>query len=230
MSSCCWYRRLQGPLDAPPTNSYTTRPSSSPSSGGLPVVVVNPAQVRAFARRSASAPRTDPLDAAVESPNSSRPTKPPLRPYARDGHTASGRSGRAARSDHRDDGGRTPAPEAADRKAYPEEHRPSADSPAEGTFGTRCRHRRCRSRLAGLARQKRICSRPSPGSARSSPGTLIAELPELGTLDRRRIAALAGLAPWTRQSGQWKGKSFIGGGRARVRAALFMGAMVADST
>ncbi|MFZ2870617.1 transposase, partial [Zavarzinia sp.] len=40
-------------------------------------------------------------------------------------------------------------------------------------------------------------------------------------------AALTGLAPWTRQSGQWRGKSFIGGGRAGVRAALFMGAMVA---
>ncbi|HWE77344.1 MAG TPA: transposase, partial [Pseudolabrys sp.] len=37
----------------------------------------------------------------------------------------------------------------------------------------------------------------------------------------------AGLAPWTRQSGQWRGKSFIGGGRASVRRVLFMGAMVA---
>ncbi|HME85724.1 MAG TPA: transposase, partial [Roseiarcus sp.] len=39
--------------------------------------------------------------------------------------------------------------------------------------------------------------------------------------------ALGGLAPWTRQSGRWKGKSFIGGGRADVRSALFMGALVA---
>ncbi|MGL4440288.1 MAG: transposase, partial [Bosea sp. (in: a-proteobacteria)] len=56
----------------------------------------------------------------------------------------------------------------------------------------------------------------------------LAELPELGTLDRRQVAALTGLAPWTRQSGQWRGKSFISGGRADVRAALFMGAMVAS--
>jgi len=56
---------------------------------------------------------------------------------------------------------------------------------------------------------------------------LIAELPELGSLDRRQIAALVGLAPWTRQSGQWRGKSFIGGGRKTVRSALFVGAMVA---
>jgi Transposase IS116/IS110/IS902 family len=55
----------------------------------------------------------------------------------------------------------------------------------------------------------------------------IAELPELGSLDRRQIAALVGLAPWTRQSGQWRGKSFIGGGRKSVRSALFVGAMVA---
>ena len=57
--------------------------------------------------------------------------------------------------------------------------------------------------------------------------TAIAELPEVGSLDRRQIAALVGLALWTRQSGQWGGKSFIGGGRTAVRAALFMGAMVA---
>jgi transposase len=53
------------------------------------------------------------------------------------------------------------------------------------------------------------------------------ELPELGSLGRRQIAALVGLAPWTRQSGQWRGKSFIGGGRKSVRNSLFVGAMVA---
>ena len=66
-----------------------------------------------------------------------------------------------------------------------------------------------------------------PGVGPIIARTLIAELPELGTLDRRQIAALAGLAPWTRQSGQWRGKSFIGGGRASVRSVLFLGAMVA---
>ena len=52
-----------------------------------------------------------------------------------------------------------------------------------------------------------------PGVGPTIARTLIAELPELGTLDRKQIAALAGLAPHTRQSGQWKGRSFIGGGR-----------------
>jgi transposase len=66
-----------------------------------------------------------------------------------------------------------------------------------------------------------------PGVGKTIARTLIAELPELGSLDRRQIAALVGLAPWTRQSGQWRGKSFIGDGRKNVRNSLFVGAMVA---
>ena len=66
-----------------------------------------------------------------------------------------------------------------------------------------------------------------PGIGPTVARTLLAELPELGSLDRRQIAALAGLAPFTRQSGKWRGKSFIAGGRGSVRAALFMAALVA---
>jgi transposase len=70
-----------------------------------------------------------------------------------------------------------------------------------------------------------LSSVPSIGPVISR--TLIAGLPELGSFDRKEIAALVGLAPFTRQSGQWRGKSFIGGGGTSVRKALFMGAMVA---
>lgn len=56
---------------------------------------------------------------------------------------------------------------------------------------------------------------------------VLAELPELGTLNRRQAAALAGLAPHPRESGQWQGRRSIGGGRAPVRRALYMAAMVA---
>jgi transposase len=66
-----------------------------------------------------------------------------------------------------------------------------------------------------------------PGIASVISRTLIADLPELGSLSRKQIAALVGLAPFTPQSGQWRGKSFIGGGRASVRRALFMGAVAA---
>ena len=56
---------------------------------------------------------------------------------------------------------------------------------------------------------------------------VLAELPELGTLNRRQAAALAGLAPHPRESGQWHGRRRIGGGRAPVRRALYMAALVA---
>jgi len=56
---------------------------------------------------------------------------------------------------------------------------------------------------------------------------VLAELPELGTLNRRQAAALAGLAPHPRESGQWHGRRSIGGGRASVRRALYMAALVA---
>jgi transposase len=56
---------------------------------------------------------------------------------------------------------------------------------------------------------------------------VLAELPELGTLNRRQAAALAGLAPYPRESGQWHGRRSIGGGRAPVRRALYMAALVA---
>jgi transposase len=57
---------------------------------------------------------------------------------------------------------------------------------------------------------------------------VLAELPELGTLNRRQVAALAGLAPHPRESGQWHGRRSIGGGRAPVRRALYMAALVAS--
>jgi transposase len=56
---------------------------------------------------------------------------------------------------------------------------------------------------------------------------VLAELPELGTLNRGQAAALAGLAPHPRESGQWQGRRSIGGGRSAVRHALYMSAMVA---
>jgi len=57
--------------------------------------------------------------------------------------------------------------------------------------------------------------------------TMLAEMPELGTMDKRQTASLAGLAPITRQSGKWRGKSSIQGGRRTLRQALYMPALVA---
>lgn len=57
--------------------------------------------------------------------------------------------------------------------------------------------------------------------------TLLAELPELGTLTHKRLSALVGVAPFNNDSGQRRGKREVWGGRAPVRAALYMGALVA---
>ncbi len=66
-----------------------------------------------------------------------------------------------------------------------------------------------------------------PGLGEVTAIILLAEMPELGTMDKREVAALAGLAPITRQSGTWQGKSYIRGGRTRVRKALYMPALAA---
>ena len=71
-----------------------------------------------------------------------------------------------------------------------------------------------------------ICS--IPGLSRVSAAALLIEMPELGTLNKKQAASIAGLAPMTRQSGQWRGKSFIQGGRKHLRDTLYMPALVAS--
>lgn len=73
--------------------------------------------------------------------------------------------------------------------------------------------------------RKRAILTSIPGLSDVTAAALIAMAPELGTLDQRQIAALAGLAPITRQSGRWHGKAFIRGGRADLRSALYMPAL-----
>ena len=66
-----------------------------------------------------------------------------------------------------------------------------------------------------------------PGLGKTTAFAILAEMPELGTIDHRAIASLAGLAPIARDSGRWRGKRFICGGRAKLRHALYMPALVA---
>lgn len=66
-----------------------------------------------------------------------------------------------------------------------------------------------------------------PGVSQVTAFTLLIEMPELGDLDEKAAAALSGLAPMSRQSGRWTGRAFIAGGRAIVRQALYMPALVA---
>jgi transposase len=75
-------------------------------------------------------------------------------------------------------------------------------------------------------REKEQLLTSAPAVGAKIARTLIADLPELGTLTRRKIAALAGTAPLSRDSGKWRGQRSIAGGRPSVRAALYMAVLV----
>ena len=207
------------------TGGFETVVAAGLAAAGVPIIVVNPAQVRAFAQALGKRAKTDPIDAAVIA-HFVEATKAQPRPLA-------------------DETTRLLADLVARRRQIVEM------MAAEGQRDSRLTNKRLKNSIARLrkALEKELAEidselddhvRGSPVWAEkedllaSVPGvgpvvarTLIAELPELGSLDRRKIAALVGLAPWTRQSGQWRGRSFIGGGRKSVRKVLFMAAMVA---
>lgn len=82
-------------------------------------------------------------------------------------------------------------------------------------------------RKSDLWREKEDLLRSIPGIGPVVSSTLLASLPELGTLDRRKVAALVGVAPLNRDSGTMRGKRSIWGGRANVRAILYMATMTA---
>lgn len=206
------------------TGGYETVVAAALAAAGQPVVVVNPAQVRAFANAMGKRAKTDPIDAAVIA-RFIEATRPEIRPLKDAelqllaGLVARRRQIVAMILAERQRQALAPP---RVRKSIArllkalERELGSLDGDIDGAV------KAC---PAWRAREELLVS--VPGVGKIIARTLIAELPELGCLDRRKIAALAGLAPWTRQSGQWRGKSFIGGGRRGVRAALFMGAMVA---
>jgi transposase len=207
------------------TGGFETVAAASLASAGLPVVVLNPAQVRAFARALGKRAKTDPIDAGVIA-RFVQATRPEVRPLP-DAQTQTLADLIARR---RQIVQMIVAEQQRGKRATLERLRRSVERLL----------RALESELSELDREIDGTVRGSPAWRRNEdllrtvPGigpiiarTMLAEMPELGTLDRRQIAALAGLAPWTRQSGQWKGKSFIGGGRASVRAILFVGALTA---
>ena len=206
------------------TGGFEAIVAAALAGAGLPVVVVNPAQVRAFAQALGKRAKTDPIDAAVIA-RFAEATRPEVRPLP-DAETEAladlvtrrrqivamigAESQRLQRASKR-------TAKSINRllKALEKE---LAD--INGDIDDSIRR-------SSNWLEKAELLKSVPGVGDQIARTLIAELPELGTLDRRQIAALVGLAPWTRQSGQWRGKSFIGGGRAGVRTALYMGALSA---
>ena len=207
------------------TGGFETIATAALAAAGLPVVVVNPAQVRSFARALGRRAKTDPIDAAVIA-HFAAATEVEVRPL-------------------KDEATRLLGELVGRRRQITEMIR------AERNRARRITEPRLRESIARLAealeRELAVLDADIDTAVRGSPlwrasedlltsvpgvgpviaRTLIAELPELGALDRKKLASLVGLAPYTRQSGRWKGISRIGAGRSPVRTALFMGAMVA---
>jgi len=206
------------------TGGFETVVAAGLAGAGLPVIVVNPAQIRAFANALGKRAKTDPIDAAVIA-RFVEATRPEVRPLP-SAETLLLADLVARRRQIVDMiGAERQRLKRATAQAAKSIHRLLKALEKELASLDRDIDDHIRGSPAWAAAQDLLTSVPGVGNLTAR--TLIAELPELGTLDRRQIAALAGLAPWTRQSGQWRGKSFIGGGRAAVRRALFIAAMVA---
>lgn len=195
------------------------------SAAALPVAVVNPRQVRAFAQAIGRTAKTDAIDAHVLALFGAR-VQPAVRPLP-DAATQALAALVARRRQLLEMLG-------AERQRLAQ----ATTAPIRRDLRQHIRwlERRVQDvdREIGTAVEASPIWRVREDLLRSMPGvgpvvarTLLAELPELGQLTRRQIAALVGVAPFNRDSGHWRGRRTIWGGRASVRAALYMAGLVA---
>jgi transposase len=206
------------------TGGYETEISTELALAGLPVAVVNPRQVRDFSKSLGKLAKTDRIDANILA-HFAEAIHPEVR--------------------------KLPDEQARQLQAVVNRRRQLIEISVAEQNRLLLAHKSVKERLQehirwlqqeidDLDQQLREQIRASPvwrekdNLLQSTPGvgdvlsfTLLAELPELGTLDRKQIAALAGLAPFNRDSGQMKGKRTIWGGRASVRQVLYMAALSA---
>jgi transposase len=206
------------------TGGFETVVAASLAAASLPVVVVNPAQIRDFARAVGKRSKTDPIDAAIIA-GFVAATNPEVRPLPDEDTQALADLVTRRRQIIAMIVAERQREKRAARRMQKSIHRllkalqkelTEIDADIDDAV-----------RGSPVWREKENLLASVPGIGPIIARTLIAELPELGSLDRRKVAALVGLAPFTRQSGQWRGRSFIGGGRAAVRSALFLGALTA---
>jgi len=207
------------------TGGYEVPVVTALAAAGLPVVVVNPRQVRDFAKALGRLAKTDGIDAAVLALFGER-IQPPVRPLADEALQAlaalvarrrqlldmlvAERLRRAQARDRRLErsiGEHIQWLERRVKQASDEIDRALRDSP--------------------VWRVKDDLLRSVPGIGPGTSAVLIAELPELGQLSRREIAALVGVAPFNCDSGTFAGRRRIFGGRVTVRGALYMATLVA---
>jgi transposase len=216
--------RSAGLVAVEATGGFETTTAAAVAGAGLPLVVVNPAQVRAFALALGRRAKTDPIDAEMIA-RFAQAVKPQVRPLPDAAERLLADLVARRRQIVQMIGAEK---QRQKRQLQPRLQRSIARLVAALQKELTDLDQQIGDEIRGTPawRDKEDLLQSVPGVGPVVSRTLVAELPELGELDRRQIAALAGLAPWTRQSGKWKGKSFIGGGRASVRTALFMAALV----
>lgn len=195
------------------------------AAAGLPVAVVNPRQVRDLAKAMGVLAKTDAIDAKVLAAFAEK-----VRPAVRALPDADARAFEAILARRR---------QLLEMRVAEQNRLGTATAPKvrkDLQAHVRYLDRRVKEMDAELEaaiarsevdRAKDDLLRGVPGIGPVASRTLLASLPELGTLDRKRIAALAGLAPMARDSGTLRGRRRIGGGRADVRSALSMATLSA---
>jgi len=191
----------------------------------LPVVVVNPRRIRDFARACGQLAKTNTLDAALIALFAAR-VRPELRPLPDEptrhlGDLAARRRQvveMTTTERHRPRQAALPRIKmrVATHIAWPDAELASIDGDLDQAI-----------RDSELWRHQEALMISVPGVGPTVARTLMTELPELGQLDRRSLAALVGIAPMNHDSGQHRGRRSIRGGRSVVRAKLYMAAWVA---
>ncbi len=221
-----WVKELQPVrivLEA--TGGYETAVTVELHVAGLPVVVINPRQVRDFAKATGQLAKTDALDAEIIA-RFAEVIRPPLRPVP----TAKARAIKALVTRRRQVLNMRVAESNRNEHASQQaivrslgRIRKALDAELESI------DRQLERAIQGspIYRHKADLLRSVPGVGPKATPVLLAQLPELGHLNRREIASLVGLAPRNRDSGQFRGKRMIGGGRADVRHALYMPTLTA---
>jgi transposase len=206
------------------TGGFHLAVTAALAAAGLPVAVVNPRQVRNFAKALGKLAKTDGIDAAVLAEFAEK-VRPEVRPLP-DASTQELNALLVRRKqliqmltvENNRLSGTPQRIQAGIRQhiRWLERRLEQADRDLDNKL-----------RTSPLWREKDNLLQSVPGVGRITSITLLAELPELGTLNRHQVATLVGVAPLNRDSGAYRGRRTILGGRARVRAVLYMSALVA---
>jgi transposase len=207
------------------TGGYERAVVAAAVAAGLPIAIVNPRQVRAFAKAVGQLAKTDAIDAALLALFGAR-VRPAVRPLP-EAETQALAALLARRRQLQDMlvSERQRLEKATMTKVrrdlrqhirWLERRVDDVDEDIDGAI-----------KRSPVWRVKDDLLQSVPGIGPTVARTLLAELPELGQLDRRAIAALVGVAPFNRDSGRTRGRRYIRGGRASLRASLYMGALVA---